>query len=252
EELEALRSIFPDEFEPLSETSFKLRLILDPDALPPPPNPDSESDPTPPPSLSLAITYVTNYPDTSPEIELTDASGFTDSELASLQAELESVAADSVGMAMGFALASAGKEGAERILTERAARIAAEEERRREEEEEIERARFVGNKVTGESFDGWKIRFLAEIAGLIKRGEKLPPAMHAAASVAGMLQATGKGGKLTGRQLFEKDRSLAKSDMTFMEDGDVAVDLELFEGMEGLDADDEEENAVLANFRDEE
>ncbi|KAJ2051660.1 hypothetical protein GGH13_008594, partial [Coemansia sp. S155-1] len=34
--------------------------------------------------------------------------------------------------------------------------------------------------------------------------------------------------RLTGRQLFEQDRSLAQSDSTFIADGDVAVDASLF------------------------
>lgn len=51
-----------------------------------------------------------------------------------------------------------------------------------------------------------------------------------------------------GRQLFERDHSLAKSDATFMEEGDVDVDIALFE-RELVISDDEDENDVLRNIR---
>ena len=45
-----------------------------------------------------------------------------------------------------------------------------------------------------------------------------------------------------GRQLFERDSSLAISDATFFEEGDVTVDVALFEReLENLDIGDEED-----------
>ena len=60
-------------------------------------------------------------------------------------------------------------------------------------------------------------------------------------------------GKLTGRQLFEKDKTLASSDVKMVGtsgvDDDV-VDFSLFEeGLEDLDDDEDEENDVLAQIR---
>lgn len=53
-----------------------------------------------------------------------------------------------------------------------------------------------------------------------------------------------------GRQLFERDHSLAKSDATFMEEGDVDVDIALFEReLVITDDEDENENDVLRNIR---
>ena len=49
--------------------------------------------------------------------------------------------------------------------------------------------------------------------------------------------------KLTGRQLFERDASLANSDLAFIKEGDavegVSVDETLFQDLEDLDLDDE-------------
>lgn len=56
-----------------------------------------------------------------------------------------------------------------------------------------------------------------------------------------------------GRQLFEHDKSLALSDVKYMEDGDVSVDASQFDKEErggALDADQhgDEENAVWKQF----
>lgn len=53
-----------------------------------------------------------------------------------------------------------------------------------------------------------------------------------------------------GRQLFERDHSLAKSDSAFVEDGDVDVDIALFERELNIsDDEDDNENDVLRNIR---
>ncbi|KAJ3382224.1 hypothetical protein HDU92_004880 [Lobulomyces angularis] len=54
-------------------------------------------------------------------------------------------------------------------------------------------------------------------------------------------------GKLTGRQQFEKDKTLINSDTGFMGENDVEVDLDLFDGLD-LGSDQDEENEVLKNF----
>ena len=73
-------------------------------------------------------------------------------------------------------------------------------ERRQREEEEAEHKRFEGTRVTVESFIKWKVKFDAEqneLKKIVKVDETEPK-------------------KLTGRQLFEKDRSLYDSDIQFI------------------------------------
>ncbi|KAJ3010783.1 RWD domain-containing protein 1 [Thoreauomyces humboldtii] len=255
-ELEALLSIFPDEFSMINEgppAEFQLLVVPDPDILS---DADGNSIPV---TFSLQITYTDTYPDTPPEVILVDVDGLLESEEKELLAALDGVAEESIGMAMGFALASAAKDTAESLLTARAEKEAAETAARIEREEEADRQRHAGTRVTPESFAAWSAAFLAEITAIIRSGKSdaLTPAQRAAAAVAGLLDPVrgtavkGKQATLTGRQLFEKDRSLAQSDLAHHEEGDVAVDAELFEGMDDLDLEeeDEEENSVLANIR---
>jgi hypothetical protein len=116
-------------------------------------------------------------------------------------------------------------------------------ERKQREEEEAEQKRFLGTCVTVESFIKWKVQFDAEQSELIKTVKVDEGDMK----------------KLTGRQLFEKDRSLYDSDIKFISGegrsfynrvdycelirlslgGEVVeVDESLFEDMLDLDLDD--------------
>ncbi len=73
-------------------------------------------------------------------------------------------------------------------------------ERKQREEEEAEQKRFEGTRVTVETFIKWKVKFDAEQAELTKAIK--------------VDETDSK--KLTGRQLFEKDRSLYDSDIKFI------------------------------------
>ncbi|KAJ3177835.1 RWD domain-containing protein 1 [Gaertneriomyces sp. JEL0708] len=250
-ELEALRSIFPDEFEELDPgppAHFTIAVSPDPFAI------ESLADADgnlPEASLKLDITYTDTYPDSAPVISLEEIVGLDDDEAIFLRGSLNATVEESMGMAMVFSIASAAKENFERILLEREETRKREEAERAAAEEEAERQRLSGSRVTKESFEAWKAGFLAEISQILKsKGEDaLTPAMKTAASIAGMLESSKKkAGKLTGREQFMKNRGLATSDVGMMDEGDVAVDVELFEGMEDLDIDDEDEDQVVRNF----
>jgi hypothetical protein len=73
-------------------------------------------------------------------------------------------------------------------------------ERKQREEEAVEQKRFEGTRVTVETFINWKVKFDTEQAELTK---------------AVKIDET-ESKKLTGRQLFEKDRSLYDSDIKFI------------------------------------
>lgn len=79
--------------------------------------------------------------------------------------------------------------------------------------------------MTLESFLEWKRKY-AEETGKAK-----------AAKIAEMNK------KPTGRQLFERDASLAKSDLAFAKDEEaVCVDESLFQDLDNLDLDDEDDS----------
>lgn len=144
-------------------------------------------------------------------------------------------------MAMIFTMVSIIKEELDNIVLD--AQKAEEEiiNERRRKEEEAEQAKFMGTKVTVESFMAWKKKFDAE---MLEKDEILK------AQRAKELK-----GKLSGRELFEKDKSLALSDAKYMDQDDVTVDVSQFDKEERGGALDEnkedDENAVWKQFKDE-
>ncbi|KAI8850319.1 ubiquitin-conjugating enzyme/RWD-like protein [Chytridium lagenaria] len=238
-ELEALKSIFFEEFEEIDAgPPAKFNLLVKPDdgAL-------SLADAAA--QYSLTVTYTDSYPDEKPLFEVSDSIDLDADEIASLMEKVDIAADEQLGMAMIFGVHSAAKEQLEELLRVRADRKEKEEEEKRRLEEEAERARYAGTKVTTDSFRAWKDGYLREL----KEAEKAAITQVATGKAA--RAADSLKGRLTGRQLFEKDKSLAKSDVHLLQDGDVTVDVDqdLFSGeFEGLDDDEEEHNAVLAGF----
>ncbi len=193
-------------------------------------------------SFLLDIVYTDEYPNTLPFMTLVQVRGLEDSEQRKILEALHSCATDSIGMAMVFTLVSTAKEEMENMLRakhdlKRQIKVA-----KIQEEEEKERQRYLGTRVTAETFIAWNTKFLKEMAAL----------KDAQMTEQQKKMEKDRKTRLTGRQMFEKDKNLIKSDMAFGQDGDVVVDLELFEEeMAGLDLEDEEElNEVLANFSD--
>ncbi|GBB90898.1 hypothetical protein RclHR1_00180036 [Rhizophagus clarus] len=223
QELEVLKSIYPDEFEEISEGEFRIR--LEPE----------EQDSITPLTLALHIKYTPTYPEEVPEISIETIDGSIDTdEHEKLYSGLMNVAQDSLGMAMVFTLSSLLKDLLTSFVVER------EEKRKKEEEDKIkkqieaEQAKFQGTKVTIASFLEWKENFEKEL----EEKEK------ATKSLAIIKKEEAKKSKPTGRQLFEQDESLAKSDMTYMEEGDVTVDVSLFE-REDMSDDDDDDTSFL-------
>ncbi|KAG1047417.1 hypothetical protein G6F46_011604 [Rhizopus delemar] len=199
-EIEALQSIYPEEFEAISDSEFRISIYPD------------EQDPESPRALSLHVTYTPNYPDELPEYEIE---------------QIEGQAEESIGMAMVFSMVMIIKEELDNILLDvkRAEEELANEKKRKEEE--AEHAKFVGTKVTRESFMDWKKKFDAELAekDAVLIAQKLKELK----------------GKLPGRALFEQDKTLALSDAKYMDEGDVSVDISQFDKSERGGALDEEE-----------
>lgn len=229
-EIEALESIYPDEFTSISEKEFEIAIYPD------------EQDEENPRGLSLHVTYTANYPDELPEYEIETIEGqIPSSYYTKIREAVKSAAEESIGMAMIFTMVSIIKEELDNIVLD--AQKAEEEiiNERRRKEEEAEQAKFMGTKVTVESFMAWKKKFDAE---MLEKDEILK------AQRAKELK-----GKLSGRELFEKDKSLALSDAKYMDQDDVTVDVSQFDKEERGGALDEnkedDENAVWKQFKDE-
>ncbi|KAI9302681.1 hypothetical protein BJ944DRAFT_166806, partial [Cunninghamella echinulata] len=189
-ELEALESIYPDEYER---------------------------------GLSLHITYTPNYPDELPEFEID---------------VIEGDISKSLGMAMIFTMASLLKEALnEMVMGVQRIREEAEEERKRKIEE-VENAKFHGTQVTIERFLAWKKAFDKEMEALEDQVK--------------LARAKELKNKLTGRQLFEQDKSLALSDAKYMEEGDVSVDASQYEKEQPVAVEEDDKEAVWKSFGDDE
>ena len=113
---------------------------------------------------------------------------------------------NNLGMVMVFTLVSIATEWLNLRKDDDEKRKAEAIARRKREAEEAENKRFDGVRVTVESFLKWKAGFDAEMA-LIKN--KNQPK-----EVSGPR-------KLTGKELFEKDTTLAESDLAFLDEGDI-------------------------------
>lgn len=133
-------------------------------------------------TIFLHVTYPPEYPDVAPNLSLTSPPPFhadgnssfninnnkstylsLPADTNTLLAALEETVAENAGMAMIFAVVSTLKERAERIVSERQAAEQAVRDKAAQRREEEENRRFVGEKVTRESFLRWRERFRREM-----------------------------------------------------------------------------------------
>ncbi|TFY63976.1 hypothetical protein EVJ58_g2921 [Rhodofomes roseus] len=188
--------------------------------------------------LALEVTYTDDYPDALPELSLELLEGpIEEDDIANLLAELRDVGEENLGMAMTFTLASHLREKLSSLIRNRA-------ERRRQEETETERqaieaeeARTRGTPVTVDRFTAWKVEFEKELAAKKAREEEERlKAMTPKEREEYKRLAT----RLTGRHLFERDRSLAVSDDSMIDEGAVSVDISQYDRTAIEEEEDEE------------
>ncbi|KAL7276127.1 Protein gir2 [Rhizina undulata] len=217
QEIEVLQSIYPDEFTTISDTSFTIRLALEPPSIP------GEEDEIP--ILVLHVTYPPAYPDEAPILDITLAPSSPPSTLSfpddkeSLLSTLATTIEENLGMAMIFTLSSTLKDTAETLLHTRALERekAREEILRKEEEKEMEK--FRGELVTKEKFLAWRDRFREEMEEERRRREKEKEDEEKGKRGQGGVGAAAKVEKrMTGRELWEKGMA-----GTFEEEGEDAL-----------------------------
>ncbi|KAI7883358.1 RWD-domain-containing protein [Lichtheimia hyalospora FSU 10163] len=216
-ELEALQSIYPEEFQEIGDNEFTIAIYPD----------DLELENSC--SLSLRVKYTPQYPDELPEFGIDVLEGkISSDQKQQIMDALKASAEDSLGMVMVFTLASLAKEELNQILDDTLRMREAAEAERIRREEEAENAKFRGTKVTWERFQEWKIKFDQEIAEQEKEER---------AARAKELK-----NKLTGRQLFEQDTTLALSDSKYMDEGDESVDTSKYDRSERQYEDEDEDD----------
>ncbi|XP_068698042.1 RWD domain-containing protein 1-like [Montipora foliosa] len=214
-ELEALTSIYPDEFSLIESDPccFQVSIACEPE------KPEDEDCKV---CVTLQFTYVETYPDDPPTIEVTSYEGIDDSDVLKLQEFLDQEALENLGMAMVFTLVSSTQEKLNEFITKLKDKKENEKLTKEKEAEEAERKKFTGTPVTLETFVVWRRAFELEMMQINKKTNE------------GNLK-----GKLTGRQLFEQDESMENSDVVFLED-EVKVDESLFQELDDLDLDGED------------
>uniref|UniRef100_A0A673LPA9 RWD domain-containing protein 1 n=1 Tax=Sinocyclocheilus rhinocerous TaxID=307959 RepID=A0A673LPA9_9TELE len=203
-ELEATESIYPDSFTVLSEQPTSFTITVTSDA--------GENEETV--EVTLKFTYVEKYPDEPPLWEIISQENLEDSYTEDILMLLQQQAEENLGMVMIFTLVTAVQEKLNEIIDQIKSRREEEKQRKERETEEAEKRAFQGTVVTIENFLSWKAKFEQEMVELKKKRQKEE-------------EQSGKG-KLTGKQLFERDHNLDTSDIQFLEDSKQCQLLLLF------------------------
>jgi hypothetical protein len=174
--------------------------------------------------IKLFVSFTDDYPeDAIPELDFVASSDALQDRLDSMKCELVDLARESIGAPVIFTLVSHLKERLDQFSEIESNCRVSMAEKERQQIEAIENAKFQGAPVTRESFKEWKQRFDSESRTLHE------------------VDKNSVDKKLTGRQLFESDKdAMVFSDRNYAEEGEVAVDISLFEReMYNLDLTDE-------------
>ncbi|KZT26219.1 RWD-domain-containing protein [Neolentinus lepideus HHB14362 ss-1] len=231
EEFEVLESIYPTELSKLSERDIQIE--VEPEEV------EEEDDRL---LFVLSVHYPDEYPDVLPDLSLQLAEGeLEEQDIEALLNDLRTVGEENVGMAMTFSLVSHLRERMTVVVREKV-------ELKRKGEVEKERlaleARIRGTPVTHESFLAWKKKFDQEMASRKAKEEE--------EKLKGMTPKEREEYKKfqtrpSGRQLFERDKTLATMDDSLAEEGTVSVDFSQYERRRDQD---EEEEESLVEFSD--
>lgn len=185
-------------------------------------------------SCRLEFTYTPKYPEEPLLISIDSMDNFDKSDEENLMDCLNEEMKQNLGMVMAFTLISTTQEWLNNRWDKVKFQKRLEADRKLLQEEIEERKRFEGTRVTVETFMKWKDKFEDEM-GFTKRKEL----------------AEKEAKKLTGRELFMIDKSLDQSDLKFLDDGDnVKVDESLFQNLDDLDLDDDEDDPDYNPYED--
>lgn len=213
EEREVLDSIFPDEIQDISDTEYRITIVLD--------TPKEADDDSQGPTIILNVKYPDSYPDEAPYLDITQPPNASKHEHLDIQEDkarlleaLQPTIEESVGMAMVFTLVSTLKDAAELLISERQNAVQALKDMEARKAEEEENRKFEGEKVTRESFLAWQEKFKKEMEEEAARRQAEQEAEDKRKKIKAEV-------KLTGKQLWEQGLTgkTAEED----EDGEDAI-----------------------------
>ncbi|KAB5595300.1 Rwdd1 protein [Ceratobasidium theobromae] len=171
----------------------------------------------------LGIEYTPNYPDEVPRLTLqTEEGELEEKEILDLISSMKGIGEENLGMAMVFTLVTHLREALVDVIEKRIAREKEIEQEKERQLMEAEAARTRGTPVTVSSFNQWRIKFMAEMK---ERQEREEDDKLKTLSPKERDEWRKSKSKPTGRQLFEKNRDLATSDASYIEEGVTSVDI---------------------------
>lgn len=205
QEIEILQSIYPDELEVESDTSFVINILL-----------DTASDRKH--VITLGVEYPETYPEVAPELEvykgeyqgnddyeeeeesdsdnedeklviIAETIDFDKEDFTQLRNTLIEEAEEQLGIPSIFALASTLKDQAEQLFERKLTKAQNEYDEALLAKEREEQKKFYGTKTTVESFSEWRLKFRKELK-IDERIAERKRQIHK--------------GKLTGKEIFEQ------------------------------------------------
>lgn len=189
----------------------------------------------------LNVQYTPGYPNEVPNLSIEPVEGdLEEEEIDELIAGMKVIGEENSGMAMVFALVAHLREALVDVIQKRAAKEKKREEERERELMEAEAARTRGTVVTVESFKNWRNKFMAEIKAQQEREDEEKLKLLSPKERDEWRKTKTK---LSGRQLFEKNRDLATSDANYIEEGVTSVDITAYDRT-GAREEDEDENGL--------
>ncbi|KAH9901289.1 RWD-domain-containing protein [Cubamyces lactineus] len=234
EEFEVLESIYPTELTKISEREISITI-----------EPDDPAEGVEPLALALNVEYTDGYPDVLPQFSLEATEGELDqSEVDHLHDELRKVGEENLGMAMTFTLVSHLRERLSALQRDREERKRQEEAEKERQALEAEEARTRGTPVTIESFKAWKAKFDKEMAEKRAREEeeKLKGLSPKEREEYKKMQT-----RLSGRQLFERDRTLGIQDENLGDEDAVSVDISQYDRTAREEEEEEEDRVTFSD-----
>jgi len=235
EEYEVLQSIYPDEVEKTADDELEIR--VDPEEQPP-----NEEDQI---RLVLKVHCPPDYPDVLPDLIISTSHGeITSAEGEYLLSVLNEVGKESMGMAMIFTLVSQLQESLRSLVDNRVAKRKQRVEDAARREAEIEESRTKGTPVTPASFTAWRTRFSQ---GLAHKAAAEEEERFKTMTPKERDEYKRSKTKLSGRQLFERDRNLAIDDADDAEEGVVSVDISQYDRSAAREVEEEENHVVFSD-----
>lgn len=161
--------------------------------------------------IELKFRLPERYPDDKPSVELIDSQNVDEYELERVMNLVNRRMNESLGTVMVFMIVC---DVVEWLITKHdreANEIEIERERKQKELEAEATKKIIGTPVTEQTFLAWRAKFDAEMIKLKLEGQKQQLSDQGT---------SGSGNRLTGREMFESDKTLAESDLNFVEDLD--------------------------------